>query len=280
MVEFAIILPVLALLMVMSLDFGRVFFGWVGLQNVARVGANFAAMRPEAFDPNYPSGSQKQLYLDQYYEALAREAAGLNCSPLPQASPTATYIPQPSFDDANGNGRYDLNEHVSVQLWCSFDLLTPLAEGVLGGPVDVTANAVFAVRGGTIAGATVGAILPSASATATATPSATASASASGSASASAAPSPCPLPIANFHATPTKGKSPLTVQFTDTSQTFGCSVSGWLWDFGDGSTSTLQHPTHRYTGNNRLYSVTLTVTSPGGTTSVFQPGYIETCNRC
>ena len=29
MVEFALVLPILALLLVLAVDFGRVFFGWV-----------------------------------------------------------------------------------------------------------------------------------------------------------------------------------------------------------------------------------------------------------
>ena len=39
MVEFALVLPLLALLLVVAIDFGRVFFGWVSLTNAARVGA-------------------------------------------------------------------------------------------------------------------------------------------------------------------------------------------------------------------------------------------------
>lgn len=271
MVEFAIILPVLVLLMVMSLDFGRVFFGWVGMQNVARVAANFAAAHPDAFDPNIPNNPIKQQLVAQYAGEISREAAGLNCAPLPVSSPVPTYIPQPSFDDANGNTRYDVGEQVRVQLWCSFGLLTPLANGIFGGGVDVVADSVFSVRGGVIAGVPIGSVAP--------TPSPSASASASPSASASASSDPCQLPIANFNASPTVGKSPLNVSFNDTSQTFGCAVSGWLWTFGDGGTSTLQNPTHRYTGNG-LYSVTLTVTSPGGTNSHFAPGYIRVCGNC
>jgi hypothetical protein len=274
MVEFAIILPLLALLMVLSLDFGRVFFGWVGLQNVARVSANYAAAAPRAFNPLTPA-TERQTLMTLYANEVAREAAGLNCSPLPQASP-ATYLPVPSFDDANANGVYDLNEQVSVTIWCSFALLTPLAEGALGGPVDVVADAVFPIRGGTIAGVPVTGTIPSPSASAP--PSS--SASASGSSSEDPSASACPLPIANFVASPTKGKSPLTVTFNDTSQTFGCAVSGWFWDFGDGSTSTLQNPTHTYHGNNKLFEVRLTVTAPGGVDSHFEPGYIETCNNC
>jgi hypothetical protein len=274
MVEFAIILPLLALLMVMSLDFGRVFFGWVGMQNVARVAANFAAVHPDAFDPNIPNTSPiKQQLIAQYAQEISREAAGLNCSPLPVASPVATYVPQPSFADANGNTRYDVGEQVQVKMWCSFGLLTPLADNLFGGGVDVTGSAIFAVRGGSIAGTPISTAAP------TASPSASPSASGSSSASPGPSSSPCPLPIANFNASPTVGKSPLLVSFNDTSQTFGCAVSGWLWTFGDGGTSTLQSPTHRYTGNG-LYAVTLTVTSPGGSSSQFSPGYINVCAGC
>jgi PKD repeat protein len=280
MVEFALILPILVLLMVMSLDFGRVFFGWVGLQNVARVAADFAAAHPDAFDPNVPNSVIKQQLVNQYAAVVAREAAGLNCSPLPVATPTPSNIPQPSLDDANGNTRYDLGEKVTVKLSCSFGLITPLAESILGGDVDVVADAVFAVRGGTIAGTVVSSTAPtpspSASPSATASPTPTSSSSSTP----TPAPTPCQLPIANFSANPTHGHKPLTVQFNDTSQTFGCAVTGWQWNFGDGTAiATTRNASHKYTANG-LYSVTLTVTSPGGTTSVFQPGYIHVCPQC
>lgn len=56
----------------------------------------------------------------------------------------------------------------------------------------------------------------------------------------------------------------VTVQFTDTS-TGG--PTAWLWDFGDGVTSTVQHPTHAYTATG-TYSVTLTVSNGCGASSV------------
>jgi len=52
-----------------------------------------------------------------------------------------------------------------------------------------------------------------------------------------------PAPVANFTLAPGEGNAPLTVQFNDTS--FG-NVTAWSWDFGDGNTSTLQHPEHIY----------------------------------
>ena len=60
---------------------------------------------------------------------------------------------------------------------------------------------------------------------------------------------------ADFLATPSAGEVPLTVQFTDLSA--GTPIS-WLWDFGDGATSTQQNPVHQY-DQTGLYDVKLTV---------------------
>jgi len=68
-------------------------------------------------------------------------------------------------------------------------------------------------------------------------------------------------PVADFSANTTSGNAPLNVQFTDTSSNYPTS---WIWDFGDGSsTSTEQNPTHTYTkpGN---YTVTLTAINAAG----------------
>jgi hypothetical protein len=53
----------------------------------------------------------------------------------------------------------------------------------------------------------------------------------------------CTRPVAYFSASPVTGDSPLIVQFTD--QSSGV-ITDWLWDFGDGGTSTDQGPTYTY----------------------------------
>jgi PKD repeat protein len=68
---------------------------------------------------------------------------------------------------------------------------------------------------------------------------------------------------ADFTATPTSGVAPLQVAFADTSA--GVPTS-WSWSFGDGGTSTAQHPTYMYTTPG-TYSVTLTVTDAVGASS-------------
>jgi PKD repeat protein len=68
-------------------------------------------------------------------------------------------------------------------------------------------------------------------------------------------------PIASFSYVFSSRVLPITVTFTDTSQ--GTPTS-WLWDFGDGTTSTLQNPTHTYYHAGE-YVVSLTVTNATGT---------------
>lgn len=67
-------------------------------------------------------------------------------------------------------------------------------------------------------------------------------------------------PVAAFSASPTSGNSPLTVSFTDKSTG---SPASWSWNFGDGTYSTIQNPTHIYYGVG-TYAVSLTVTNTAG----------------
>lgn len=60
---------------------------------------------------------------------------------------------------------------------------------------------------------------------------------------------------ANFGADPLTGNVPLTVDFQDYSTGYPTS---WLWDFGNGDTSTAQNPSHTYSMHG-YYTVTLTV---------------------
>lgn len=76
----------------------------------------------------------------------------------------------------------------------------------------------------------------------------------------------------DFSADVTAGLAPLAVHFTDRTTLSG--VSAWLWDFGDGQTGTLQHPSHTYTVEGS-FEVRLTVTTGGGNQMVAKPGFIR-----
>ena len=77
-------------------------------------------------------------------------------------------------------------------------------------------------------------------------------------------------PITSFTGIPTSGIVPLTVVFKDTSTN---SPTSWLWNFGDGATSTVKNPSHRYITAG-IYSVTLTSTNAFGGNTVTRTNYI------
>jgi gliding motility-associated-like protein len=71
------------------------------------------------------------------------------------------------------------------------------------------------------------------------------------------------LPQVSFSGTPLSGCAPLDVNFTDLSTVQNSTPAHWFWQFGDGSTDTLQNPAYSYPTNG-IYSVVLTVTSAEG----------------
>ncbi|HEY4800911.1 MAG TPA: PKD domain-containing protein, partial [Bacteroidia bacterium] len=73
-----------------------------------------------------------------------------------------------------------------------------------------------------------------------------------------------PHPMVNF--TSDKVCKGDTTKFNDLSSIPSGNNVGWNWNFGDGSTSSLQNPGHAYSSDG-TYSVTLTVTSNQGCTS-------------
>jgi gliding motility-associated-like protein len=70
-------------------------------------------------------------------------------------------------------------------------------------------------------------------------------------------------PIVNFSSTTVTGCFPLPVCFTDLSISGSGMITDWLWDFGDGTSSTSQTPCHTYTAAGN-YNVSLRVTNSNG----------------
>jgi PKD repeat protein len=79
------------------------------------------------------------------------------------------------------------------------------------------------------------------------------------------------VPQPDFNGTPTSGVIPLQVSFNDLSEG---TIESWLWDFGDGNTSYEQNPEYIYSESG-IFSVSLTVTGPGGTESIIKEAYIS-----
>ena len=77
------------------------------------------------------------------------------------------------------------------------------------------------------------------------------------------------VPVAAFSGSPLSGWAPLAVSFTDLST--GPPTS-WLWEFGDGATSTLENPTHTY--SEGIYDITLTATNGVGSDATTTTQYV------
>jgi PKD repeat protein len=78
-------------------------------------------------------------------------------------------------------------------------------------------------------------------------------------------------PLARYVAEPVRGIVPLVVTFTEASVG---EINAWLWDLGDGTTSTLPNLTHTYASPG-VYTVTLTVSGPSGNDTTIRQALIE-----
>ena len=140
LVELALILPVVLLLTLIAIDFGRVYLGWVNLQNMARVAANYASNHPTAWATN--DSTTKATYQNQ----IRADAKQNNCA-LPLVSGVET-APDPTFAPST-----DLGGTAQVQLSCTFRILTPIISNIIGtgGNLTVSASSTFPIKSGLFA---------------------------------------------------------------------------------------------------------------------------------
>jgi PKD repeat protein len=135
LVEFALVLPVLLLLTMIALDFGRAYLGYINLQNLTRVAGNFAANNPNAWLTN------DAATITKYRNQVLADAAADNCS-LNPSTPA-----NPTFTDTDLDGiATGIGDQASVTFTCNFKIITPIISGILGSNFPVTAKAVFPVK--------------------------------------------------------------------------------------------------------------------------------------
>ena len=121
------------LILLFAVDFGRLYFGWINLQNAARVGANYAALHPDAWGT--PGDATAQA---AYVAQIQNDATTINCAlPLP--------LPAPTFPDGSV-----LGGRAQVTLTCRFAVITPVISAIVGSPVSLGASAVFPIRAGLV----------------------------------------------------------------------------------------------------------------------------------
>lgn len=311
LVELALVAPVLLLLMLIAIDFGRVYLGYVNLQSVARIAANFAANNPTADWAN--NADPKVL---TYNRIVSDDASATNCTLRPDGSNHNP--PRPTYPSGT-----ELGATAEVGFTCDFGLITPIIKNVFGGngTIAVSASAKFPIKSGGVAGIGVGVGGPNIPAAdfAGAPLSGTAPLDVTftdlstngptqwtwnfGDSSSSNLQNPThqyaaagtytvslTAQNANGFTTATKS-SYITVGGTTAAEfsatpstgnaplavTFQDLSSGapnsWTWTFGDGGTSNAQNPSHTYL-NAGAYSVTLSIDGPSGPASQTKTGYV------
>ena len=130
--EFALMLPVLLLIVLAGLDFARLFYSWITLTNAARNGASYAALHAEAWTP-----TADDVVLQQYQDLVHSDGLNATC-PLPAT------VPAPTFPAGK-----DLGDPARVSLTCQFRLVSYLGI-VLGNPLSLGSSAEFEIRVGKV----------------------------------------------------------------------------------------------------------------------------------
>ena len=155
MVEFALSAPVVLMMVLFGIDFGRVFLGWVSLTNAARAAANFAAINPTAWGALPNPAAQAE-----FVNRINAETTGINCT-LPAT------LPNPSFPSGTA-----LGSPAVVSLSCRFSLITPIIGNIVGSSIPISVTASFPIRSGMINGvpASSGGTLPTLPPTSAPTP--------------------------------------------------------------------------------------------------------------
>ena len=97
LVEFALVLPVLLLIVLIGLDFGRSFLAWVGLNNAARIAANYASVHPDSWGT--PGNAAYAAYKAEYAQLVTNDFQNAGCaapgrSPRSRCSSTRSLRPR------------------------------------------------------------------------------------------------------------------------------------------------------------------------------------------
>lgn len=145
LVEFALVLPVLILVLLFAIDIGRAYYSWVILQNASRIGANYAALYPEGWQGSGSAAIQAE------YAGLVSGDWGTIACPTP-ATPVFTDGPDTSASGLTPDTAYDVGDTVRVALTCPFRPITPGISAIVGNTVQLGASSEFRIRSGGIAG--------------------------------------------------------------------------------------------------------------------------------
>jgi Flp pilus assembly protein TadG len=280
LVEFALVVPLMLLILLIAVDFGRLFFAHLSNVNAAREGANYAAAH--AADASYSLAT---------FNAGAANAATAQANAQGQSgggvltvTPPFCFAPSaPSTSiDCNvaSNFATGTGNEVTVTVSQPFTFLTPLIGNLFGGSLTLVTSATAPVLNPLVA-TVVTQTSTSTSSTSTSTTSTTTTSTTTSSTTSTTTTTTvaCIAPVVTISpSNPHSNGNQTTLDVTFTGSATPGSVTAWAWDFGDGGTSNVERPPqHTYTYTlavdknghptaTQTWPVTLTVTTTAGCT--------------
>jgi Flp pilus assembly protein TadG len=257
-VEFAVAFPLILLLVLGAVDFGRIFFAYISAVNAAREGAAFAAIHASAtpFDSTAFTNGVTAAAEGQS-NAQGTSGGGAMTVNVACHAPgsTAALDCSTASDFAAGTGN-----QVTVMVSQSFTFLTPFITDLFGGPIVMSSTATAPVLNPLVAPPAptpAPTPTPGPTPTPTATPAPTPTPTPAPTPTPTPGPTPTPVPTATPTPTPTPtpvpcihptltlspassngGNKDTTISVTFTGVLANASATAWSWDFGDGATAT------------------------------------------
>ena len=154
LVEFALIAPLILLILLVTIDFGRALYGWVVLQNSSRIAANFAGLNPDAWKFDV------QVTKDRYAALIVADLKAANCDSFGSGAGAGGPAPDPQFIDGPDvfvsggppDTVYDVGDIARVNLECTFHPITPIISAIVGNNFQLGATSEFRIRSGIVTG--------------------------------------------------------------------------------------------------------------------------------
>lgn len=137
MAEFAILLPVLLLLLVVAVDFGRLFATFVAVNNAAREGVAFAAAHPTqvtATDNADPDNVTYRARLE------VTDSSDPRFTSVTVGTPTCNPSPCPTVLGTGGGST------IKISVTTQFNFFTPIIAALVGSSMNLGASATAVIQ--------------------------------------------------------------------------------------------------------------------------------------
>ena len=228
LVEMAMILPLFVLLLLITIDFGRVYFSFIQINNAAREGANYAALDP-ANDPLIQNAAKQETDVQkQGGEPVGGFQVLVVCK-----DPAGTVIACSTAKDL-GSGP---GNTVTVTVNEQFSFLTPFMNNFWSNNFTMSTSATSTVFGFVASGP-------------------------------GAPPGGCSAPVADFTVVTDSTLQIYANPSISSPTSGTCAISGYNWTWGDGNDEVGSATGDYYTyGSANTYTVTLFVTNQGGSST-------------